>query len=75
MIPVDDPPRHLDPAYVGDRYKISPRSAGEMIRRAVAANVVKKVGKFRFARVSAFDAWIAAGADLEPVRARKGGGR
>ena len=58
----------------GGGSEISLRTAGDIRRRAIAAGVFHRVGKFSYGRRSDFDAWIAAGAPVEQTR-RRGGAR
>lgn len=56
-----DPPRHLKPAELASRYGITPRLAGEWIRRMIAAGVVAKIGNLPVGRLSVCDDWVASG--------------
>ncbi len=77
-IELSDPPRRLRAGPTDDvgavdlsaRYGITSRLAREWITRLVAAGVVSKVGRLPMGRLSACDAWVAAGgpASMRKVR-------
>ncbi len=56
-----DPPKHLRPDDLAQRYGITPRLAGEWIRRMIAAGIVRKIGKLPVGRLSVCDEWVASG--------------
>lgn len=65
-----DPPRRIDEAELATRYGIKPRLAAEWIAKMKAAGVIAKIGRIRMARLSACDAWVAAGGKVESGRRR-----
>lgn len=56
--PLAEQPPGVD---VSARYGITPRLAGEWIRRMIAAGAIAKVGRVPVGRLSATDAWVASG--------------
>lgn len=56
-----EPPRHLKPAELAERYGLTTRLAGEWIRRMLAAGVIAKLGNLPVGRLSACDEWVASG--------------
>jgi hypothetical protein len=65
----DAPARKRD-ADIAERYRVSKRTGGEWLRRAVAAGVLRKLGGITVGRWSEMDAWVAAGGQV-PERKRR----
>lgn len=56
-----EPPKYIKPTELAERYGITPRLAGEWIRRMIAAGVIAKIGNCPVGRLSACDEWLASG--------------
>lgn len=72
--PVFEAPVRIRDIAVASRYDISRRVAAEWLRRLHAAGIVAKVGRQFFARWSAVDAWVMAGATPVARTRRSPGG-
>lgn len=70
---VADAPRRVRGEDLGHRYKVSARTGGEMLRKMIAAGVVKKLGAMIMGRWSAIDAWVAGGGEMPKARRRSSG--
>lgn len=70
--PINEAPVRVRDVLFAARYGISKRLGGEWLRRAEAAGVVARVGaRLFYARLSALDEWVLAGAKAPTARTRR----